>query len=60
MKQTGIMLKMAEDKLSIEEGDHPIGKPHIGFSPDTPLRKDAFDLTGLFSIMPEDHRFRKG
>ncbi|MEP7376839.1 MAG: GTP cyclohydrolase I FolE [Chitinophagaceae bacterium] len=45
MKQTGIMLKMAEDKLSIEEVDHPIGKQHIGFSPDTPLRKDAFDLT---------------
>ena len=39
------MLKMTEDKLSIEEVDHPIGEQHTGFSPDTPLRKDAFDLT---------------
>ena len=45
MKQTGIMLKMAEDKLSIGEADHPVSEQHIGFSPDTPLRKDAFDLT---------------
>ena len=44
MKQTGIMLKMA-DKLSIGELDPPIGEQQIGFSPDTPLRKDAFDLT---------------
>ena len=45
MKQPGIILKMAEEKLSIEEVDHTIGEQHIGFSPDTPLRKDAFDLT---------------
>ena len=45
MKQTGIMLKMAEDKLSIREADHPISEQHINFSPDTPMRKDAFDLT---------------
>ena len=45
MKETGIMLKMAEEKLSIEEGHHPRGEQHIGFSPDTPLRKDTFDLT---------------
>ena len=36
---------MAEDNLSIDDVDHSIGDVHIGFSPDTPLRKDAFDLT---------------
>ena len=45
MKETRIRLKMPEDNLSIAEVDHPIGEQHIGFSPDTPLRKDAFDLT---------------
>lgn len=45
MKVTRIRLKMPEDNLSIAEVDHPIGEQHIGFSPDTPLRKDAFDLT---------------
>jgi len=36
---------MAEDKTSMEEVDHPIDDGHIEFSPDTPLREDAFDLT---------------
>jgi GTP cyclohydrolase IA len=45
MKEAGIMLKMTENKLSIEEVDHPIGEQQIGFSVDTPLRKDAFELT---------------
>jgi len=39
------MLKMTGDKLSIGEVNHPTNERHIGFSPDTPLRKDAFDLT---------------
>lgn len=45
MKENGIILKMAEDKLSILEVNHPIDEQHIRYSPDTPLRKDAFDLT---------------
>ena len=45
MKENGIRLKVAEDKLSIAEVDHSIGEQQIGVSPETPLRKDAFDLT---------------
>jgi len=45
MKETGIMLKMTQNKLSIKGVDHPIDEQKIGFSVDTPLRKDAFDLT---------------
>lgn len=45
MKETAIMLKMTEDKLSLNEEDNQIDDQHTGFSPDTPLRKDAFDLT---------------
>jgi GTP cyclohydrolase IA len=39
------MLKMTEDRLTIKEVYHPIGERHIGFLLDTPLRKDAFNLT---------------
>jgi GTP cyclohydrolase I len=45
MKQTGIMLKIADDKLSIEEANNSIGGQDIDFSPDTPMRDDAFELT---------------
>ena len=44
MKDSGIMLKLTENKLSIEEV-HPIDEPDIEFSSDTPLRNDAFVLT---------------
>lgn len=44
-KENGIIMKMIEEKVSIKEVDHPISEQRNAVSPDTPLRKDAFDLT---------------
>jgi GTP cyclohydrolase I len=44
MKESGIMLILTENKFSMEEV-HPVVEQDIEFSPDTPLRKDAFELT---------------
>ena len=45
MKHNGIMLKIAGEKVSVEEANHATGEQHIEFAQGTPLREDAFDLT---------------
>jgi GTP cyclohydrolase I len=59
MKQNGIILKMPESKLSLEEAEGLFGEQHIGTSYDTPLRIDAFDLNDEEKIKIISRHFRE-
>lgn len=45
MKQNGTVIKMPDNNLSLEDLEYILGEQHIGTSPDTPIRDDAFDRT---------------
>jgi GTP cyclohydrolase I len=59
MNQSGVMLRMPSDKLSLDETDELLGEEHIGTSYDTPLRTDAFDTTDEEKIKIISLHFRE-
>jgi GTP cyclohydrolase I len=59
MGQNGIMLKMPQHGLSLEEEAELFGEEHIGTSCDTPLRSDAFDLDDKEKIKIISRHFRE-
>lgn len=59
MKQNGIMLNMPENKLSLNGMEELLGEQHIGTSYDTPLRKDAFDISDEQKIKIISRNFKE-
>lgn len=59
MKQNEIMLNMPEHKHSLNEMEELLGEQHIGTSYDTPLRKDAFDISDEQKIKIISRNFKE-
>lgn len=59
MKQNEIMLNMPENKHSLYEMEELLGEQHIGTSYDTPLRKDAFDISDEQKIKIISRNFKE-
>lgn len=59
MKQNGAMLKMEQNLPSAEEAEKLIDKQHFDIIPQTPLRKDAFDLTDEKKIIAISGYFKE-
>lgn len=59
MKQNGIMLNMPENKLSLNGLEELLGEQHIGTSYDTPLRKNAFDISDEQKIKIISRNFKE-
>jgi GTP cyclohydrolase IA len=58
MKQKEIMLNTAENNTAFEELDL-IGENHVGTSLETPMRRDAFELSDKEKIKKISHHFRE-
>ncbi len=59
MKQNETMLNMPENKNSLSEMEELLGEQHIGTSYDTPLRKDAFDISDEEKIKIISRNFKE-
>lgn len=59
MKQNETMLNMPENKLSLNGMEEFLGEQHIGTSYDTPLRKDAFDISDEQKIKIISRNFKE-
>ncbi|MES2396728.1 MAG: GTP cyclohydrolase I FolE [Bacteroidota bacterium] len=59
MKQNETMLNMPENKYSLNEMEELLGEQHIGTSYDTPLRKDAFDISDEQKIKIISRNFKE-
>lgn len=59
MKQNEIMLNIQENKHSHYEMEELLGEQHIGTSYDTPLRKDAFDISDEQKIKIISRNFKE-
>ncbi|MES2140200.1 MAG: GTP cyclohydrolase I FolE [Bacteroidota bacterium] len=59
MKQNETMLNMPESKHSLSEMEELLGEQHIGTSYDTPLRKDAFDISDEQKIKIISRNFKE-
>lgn len=59
MKENGMVFKIQENKISIEELEDLAGDQHICTSEDTPLRDDAFDITDEDKIRIISSHFRE-
>ena len=54
-----MVLNTTDNKLSLEELEDLFGEQHIGTSYDTPLRKDAFDLSDEEKMKIISRHFRE-
>ena len=59
MKQNETMQEALEKNLSLEEIEDLFGEQHIGICYDTPLRKDAFNLSDDEKIKIISHHFKE-
>lgn len=59
MKQNETMLNMPGNKHSLDEIEELLGEQHIGTSYDTPLRKDAFDISDEQKIKIISRNFKE-
>jgi len=59
MIQNGMLVKIQEEKLFIEEYEDQLGDEHIGTSCETPLREDAFDIDDEEKIKIIARHFRE-
>jgi len=59
MKLNGIIPNTQESKLSLDEIEELLGEQHIGTSYDTPLKKDAFEISDEEKIKIISRHFRE-
>lgn len=59
MKQNGTILNTTVSRILLEDLDEMLGEQHVGTSYDTPLRKDAFQLTDDDKIKIISGNFRE-